>query len=217
MADQGKIAEVAQLVSAVGGLAWPAIVVTALYLARGRLLELLNSLIDKIKSSTELKFGSVELKGPLLNSHGDVIKGGDESFDVIPAAAIDVEDRKSIYADLQGFMLVHTIKPVRPIQYVNEKVIFDVSIYLHSHSGKGRLNDIKSVSYFLGDHFGKSEHGSKWKVSSANHQFALSVQAYGTFLCVAEIEFQDESKSRTYRYIDTEMMPVYGELKSLEG
>ena len=92
-----------------------------------------------------------------------------------------------------------------------------MSIYLHPHSRKGRLNDIKSVSYFLGDYFGKSKHGSKWKVSSGNHQFALSVQAYGTFLCVAEIEFHDEPNARTFRYIDTEMMPVYGPFNSLES
>lgn len=208
MDDQGRIAEVAQLVSAIGGLAWPAIALAAIYLARERLPELLGALVDKVQNSTELKFGAVELKGPLVDLGGDVLKDSNGEVQVLTASKTDVDNRRALYANLNGLVLVHTVRPVRPREYVDGREVFDVSLYIHAHSGK--LNDIRSVTYFLGDHFGKSKYGSKWKVASANHQFALSVQAYGTFLCVAEIEFQNSETETTYRYIDTEMLPVYG-------
>jgi hypothetical protein len=205
----GKLTEIAQLVSAIGGFAWPATAIFVLVLARERLLELLNSLIERVKSSTDLKIGFVELKGILIDSHGDVIKGHVDGFEVIAASAEDLQLRSSLYSETRGIMLVHTVRPVFPARYVNGSEVFDLSIYLHPHYDMGKLNDVKSVSYFLGDKFGKTQYGSKWKVSSANQQFALSVQAFGTFLCVAEIEFHDGIKAVTNRYIDSEMLRAY--------
>lgn len=208
--EPGRLAEIAQLVSALAGLAWPGIVLCALFLARGRLVELLNALIDKVHRSTDLKIGMVELKGALVDASGDVIKGVGGDLRTSPADAEDVAHRNRIYADLRGFMLVHTVRPVRPKEEVNGMEVFDVSIYLHAHAGRAAMNDVRRVAYFLGDKFGKSAHGSKWEVSRANDDFAFSIQAYGSFLCVAEVTFHDGTTARTHRYIDTEMLPVYG-------
>jgi hypothetical protein len=138
-----------------------------------------------------------------------VIKEGGAGFEIERASAADVASRREVYSRQRNLMLVHTIRPAVPEQTVEGYRVFDVSIFLHPHRNFGPLNDVKSVTYFLGDRWGTGKFGSKFKVTSSNHQFALTVGMYGSFLCAAEIEFHDGHKARMERYIDAEMAPLY--------
>jgi hypothetical protein len=65
-------------------------------------------------------------------------------------------------------MLVHTMLPAEPEEWIDNYRVFDASIFLHPHRNFGHINDVKSVTYFLGDKWGSSKYGSKFKVMSGN-------------------------------------------------
>jgi hypothetical protein len=118
--------------------------------------------------------------------------------------------RNRAYSDSRNIFLVHTIKPSEPKEYVHDLRVFDVSIYVTSHKNRGRMNDIKKVTYYLGDKWGKGEFGSLFVIENGNDSFAFSAQMYGACVCLATIEFHDGSTHETFRYLDVEMAPVYG-------
>jgi hypothetical protein len=212
------ISQIAELVSAMGTLAWPGIVVAILVLARAQLGGLIKEATQKFKSSSELKIGMIEIKGAVVTSYGEVIRGDGAGIKFIPATEADVELRRATYARQRKLMLVHTLRPAEPEKWISGYRVLDVSIFLHPHRNFGHLNDVCSVSYFLRDKWGGEKYGSKFKVTSANDQFALTVRAYGSFLCVAEIEFHDGETVQVDRYIDAEMAPVYNiSLKDARG
>ena len=200
----------ADVISAISSLAWPIIIVCALYFSWYLIVQILRELINKLRLSSDFKFGSIEIKGVVLPAHGEVIKGR-RDFEIIPATESDFKDRDSHYRRQGNLMLVHTIRPTDPPDWVGTDRVFDVSIFLHPHKEYGRLNDVKSVTYYLGQYWGSKPYGSKFKIANGNDQFALTATAYGSFLCVAQIEFHNGlDKATIYRYIDTEMAPVYG-------
>jgi len=184
------LSQLSELISAGADLLWPLLVVAALILFRSRLAEILGVAIRKLESSSELKIGGIELKGVVINPQGEVIVGRDTYFEILEATKADVDHRHAAYKKTRNR-------------------VFDVSIFLHPHRNFGRLNDVASVTYFLGDKWGDSRYGEKYVVSSANEQFALTVGMYGSFLCVADIAFHDGATVRMERYIDVEMAPVY--------
>lgn len=138
------------------------------------------------------------------------MKSDSEDVEIISATASDVAGRHERYKNQRNLMLVHTIKPSDPPEFIEGYRVFDVSVFLHPHRTFGRLNDVKRVTYFFGEKWGKGKHGSKYVVSSGNNQFAMSAQMHGTFLCVATITFQDDTEVEVVRYLDVEMAPAFG-------
>jgi hypothetical protein len=203
------IPQLAELISACASLAWPLLVVGVLIVFRSRLAEIVGVAIRKLESSSELKIGGIELKGVVISQSGEVIVGRDTDFEILQAAKADIDHRHAVYKKCRNLMLVHTIRPKAPTEFIDGFRVFDVSIFLHPHGNYGRLNDVRSVTYFLGDKWGDSRYGEKYVVSSANEQFALTVGMYGSFLCVADVAFHDGGAVRLERYIDVEMAPVY--------
>lgn len=203
------ISQLSELISACADLFWPVLVLGVLVLFRGRLTEIIGVAIRKLESSSELKIGGIELKGVVITPQGEVIVGRDTDFEILEATKADVDHRHAAYGKARNLMLVHTIRPKAPEEFIDGFRVFDVSIFLHPHRNFGRLNDVKSVTYFLGDKWGDSRYGEKYVVSSANEQFALTVGMYGSFVCVADIDFHDGGAVRVERYIDVEMAPVY--------
>lgn len=188
--------------------------IVILILARKRLADILSELVNKLRSSSELKIGYIEIKGVSITEHGKVLRGQKYvGFEVLPASADEYRARHDIYARQRNLMLVHTIRPAEPEEWIEGHRVYDTSIFLHYHQGFGRINDVKGVTYYLGDHWGESRYGTKFMISNGSEQFALTASACGSFLCVAEVEFQDGESVRIQRYIDTEMAPVYPGIK----
>lgn len=199
------------LISALSNFAWPAVVLLLLYITRHRTSELISVAIRRIEAATEIEIGGVKIKGAVLNQTGDVIRDDKDSTEIISASKTDLERRDEIYANSRNLFLVHTIRPAKPKRYVDEIPVFDVSVYVTAHRNRGHINDVRSITYYFGDKWGKSKHGSKYMVESANNCFALTAQMWGACWCVAELKFHDSTETVILeRYLDVEMAPVYG-------
>ncbi|NKL06148.1 pYEATS domain-containing protein [Rhizobium leguminosarum] len=209
-AEKPVLSQIAELVAAAADLFWPLLVLLVVWLLRYRLSELLSLAIKRIENATEIEWGSLKLKGTTISTQGEVIVGSNSDVEIVDATEADVKKRSDIYRRQENFMLVHTIRPATPEAYVDNERVFDVSIFLHSHKGRAHFNEIKAVTYFLGDYWGKGKYGSKFVIRNGNEQFALTAQMYGSFLCVAVVEFHDGHTVEIVRYVDSEMAPVYG-------
>lgn len=105
------------------------------------------------------------------------------------------ERRVGIYEKQRGLFLVHTWRPSAvPGQ------VMDIVIQLYQH-GEGPLTrgEIGSVEYHLGPKF-FTEPVVK---TNAEESFRLEVSAYGPMLCLARVNFLDDSEPLDLqRYID---------------
>ncbi|HEX8662454.1 MAG TPA: pYEATS domain-containing protein [Beijerinckiaceae bacterium] len=204
------LTQVSELLAAISGFAWPVAIVVILYALRHKLDAIVNLMIRKFEQSSEIEFGSIKIKGVMITQTGQVIRDEAGDSKVVPASKQDVSKRHEKHDRSRNLMLVHTIRPTEPEEYINGFRVFDTSIYLHPHRKFGRLNDVKQVTYFFGDKWGEGRYGSKFVVNSSNEQFALTAQMFGSCLCVAEILFQDGTITELDRYLDVEMAPIYG-------
>jgi hypothetical protein len=145
---------------------------------------------------------------------GEVLKNESGSLELKRATKADLAARSEVYATRKNLMLVHTIKPVEPARFIDKKYrVFGVSVFLHPHRQRGHLNDVRRVTYYLGEHWGEGEDhefGSKYIIENGNEQFAMTAEMYGSCLCMAEIEFHDGVKIKVDRYLDVEMAPLFG-------
>ena len=203
------LSQVAELLDAVSGFAWPLVIIGLLILLRHQLTEIIAAAVEKLQRSSEIEFGSLKLKGALVTQTG-VLKNETTSLKIVPATKSDIDQRNAEYERSRRLMLVHTIKLAKSKKYIDDQRVFDASVFLHPHKNIGRLNDVRTVTYFFGDQQGTEKYGPKFMIDSANDQFALTIEIFGSFLCIAEVEFQDGKKETLSRYIDVEMAPVYG-------
>lgn len=205
------LSQIADLLSATSAFAWPALLIFGIYLLRDRLREIASVAIRRIEQATDIEVGSVKLKGATVTQSGEVLLGDDsETIAVIRAAKTDFDKRRGLYSQRRNLMFVHTIQPVEPPEFVEGYRVFGVSVFLHPHRNFGKLNDVKTVTYYFGDKWGDGRYGSKYVVENGNERFAMTAQMYGSCLCVAEIEFHDGTMIELDRYLDVEMAPVFG-------
>jgi len=102
--------------------------------------------------------------------------------------------RNDIYTDTRGVFLAHVIAPSN-----KPKQEFDIFVYLVRHGDKD-LSDIRLAEFFFGKYW-------KNKVFPAvlNKGFiGVTTAAYGTFLCVCKVTFNDGEEILINRYIDFE-------------
>lgn len=204
------LSQIADLILALSSLAWPLLAFLFVWLLRSRISELISLAVKKARHATEIEFGAFKLKGILVSQSGEVIRSGEEEYEIVEATKIDVEHRHSLHSTQRGLMLVHTIRPTEPEEFVKELRVFDVSVFLHSHRGNGKFSEVKQVEYFFGDKWGRGSFGSKFIVKSSRNQFSLTARMYGSCLCVAKIVFFDSQSVDVIRYLDVEMAPIYG-------
>lgn len=211
MSEKPLLSQIADLLSATSSFAWPALFIVGVYLLRDRLREIVSVAIRRVDQAADIELGSIKLKGATVTPSGEVLRGDvNETIAVIRAAKSDVDKRHGLYAERRNLMIVHTIKPVEPAEFVDGFRVFGVSVFLHPHRNFGKLNDVKQVTYYFGDKWGDGKFGSKYLVDNGNEQFAMTAQMYGSCLCVAEIELHDGTKIEMDRYLDVEMAPVFG-------
>lgn len=203
---------VAPVIEALSNFVWPIIFIVLFLLLRKQLKEFISVAINKIKAATEIEFGGIKIRGERITGHEDVLRTEDGlGPKIVRAEKSDLNARAMFYSDPRNLMPVHTVRPAQPEKYENGLRVFDISIYITAHRNRGNINDIKQVTYYFGDKWGKHKYGSKYVVDSANDCFALTTQMWGACICLITIEFHDQSKPfETQRYLDVEMAPVYG-------
>jgi hypothetical protein len=103
--------------------------------------------------------------------------------------------RNKIYDDNRGIFLTHIIKPS-----TKEGQVFDVSIYLLRHKSDD-FSDVRYAEFFLGPYWKNKVFQAKEEVKGF---IGISTSAYGTFLCICKVTFQDNSQIEIHRYIDFE-------------
>lgn len=105
------------------------------------------------------------------------------------------QQRKNLYEINRRVFLVHFVKPSQ-----KQGQLYDVFIYLYRHKFDD-LSDIKYAEFFLGPYW-------KNKIFQAVEEtkgfIGISTSAYGTFLCICRVTFQDNHQIELNRYIDFE-------------
>lgn len=105
--------------------------------------------------------------------------------------------RNGIYESTRGVFIVHVIEPSKtPGQD------FDVFIYLRRHESVD-LSDIRVAEFFMGKYWGNRVFPA---VLQAGGVIGISTAAYGTFLCICRVTFDDGVEALLQRYIDFEAL-----------
>jgi len=108
----------------------------------------------------------------------------------------DESERAAAYAASDGWMLVHRYR-----RSPEPEQLFDISIYLAPHKKRGERKQVQAVTYDVG----RLWPGSPFRIEDPGNGFELRLSAYGPFLCLASVEFQDGSTCALQRYVDFEM------------
>jgi hypothetical protein len=103
--------------------------------------------------------------------------------------------RDSLYSEARNVMLVHRLQ-----RSVDDGQLYDILIYLVPHQNAS-LAGVTKVEYFFGRHWGNKV----FPCTDRSRGFPVVTSAYGPFLCVARVHFNDESVAMLSRYIDFEM------------
>jgi hypothetical protein len=102
--------------------------------------------------------------------------------------------RKAVYDAHRGIFLTHLIQPSRrPGQ------AFDVSIYLVRHK-RSDFADVRMAEFFLGRHWANKV----FPAFERDGVIGISTAAFGTFLCICRVTFNDGQHVDLERYIDFE-------------
>lgn len=196
---------------AVSNLIWPLLLILVIFIFRDKISSLLSVAIQRIEAASEIEIAGLKIKGIEVTHSGNVLRGDKTNISIVAAKKSDQDRRDAIYAKTRNLFLVHTIKPTEPKRFQGTLPVFEVSVYIAAHRHRGNINDIKHVTFYFGDKWGKSKFGSKYIVKSANNYFALSSQMWGACWCTAEISFHNSAELVTLeRYLDVEMAPLYG-------
>lgn len=108
--------------------------------------------------------------------------------------------RNAIYVDHRNLFLTHVIRPSsKPGQ------TFDVFIYLIRHKSDD-FSDIRVAEFFLGPYW----ENKVFPAVESNGFIGISTSAYGTFLCICRVTFNDGSHLYLERYIDFESQRTGG-------
>ena len=79
------LSQVAELLNAVSGFAWPLLIIALLFLLRHQLTEIIAAAVEKLQRSSEIEFGSLKLKGAIVTQSGDVLRNETASLKIVPA------------------------------------------------------------------------------------------------------------------------------------
>jgi hypothetical protein len=108
--------------------------------------------------------------------------------------------RKGIYAENRGIFLAHFIRPS-----LKEGQSFDVFIYLVRHKSED-FSDVRVAEFFLGPYWDNKVFPEVEKSGF----IGIATSAYGTFLCLCRVTFDDGSEVYLERYIDFEQQRTGG-------
>jgi len=103
--------------------------------------------------------------------------------------------RYGVYETNRDVFLTHVIEPSR-----TRGQKFDVYIYLLKHHSND-LSDVRLAEFFLGEYWESRVFPA---VRQPNGFIGIATAAYGTFLCICKVTFNDGYEVMLQRYIDFE-------------
>lgn len=198
------------LLDFLAAISWPVVVLVLVFVFRTQLAEFVRLLLRRTEAGHGLKIWQIELPGISTSKLLDTSPPQGTLAHIETATDTDKAARKKLYEEQDYFQLVHQVRP-DPVDEQN----YDISVYLHPHKS-AKLANIKRVKYYLGRHFGKGQHGSRFVVDDPRNGFALKVRAYGPTLCVAEVVLHSGNSLTLTRYLDIEIGPVLRKLSVSE-
>jgi hypothetical protein len=102
--------------------------------------------------------------------------------------------RNDVKENNRNVFLAHVIEPTK-----EPNQLFDVYIFLVRH-GSDDLEDVKLAEFF----FGRYWQNQVFPATAQNGFIGISTAAYGTFLCICRVTFNDGYQIYLDRYIDFE-------------
>ncbi|RXH16588.1 hypothetical protein EAS56_06245 [Bradyrhizobium guangzhouense] len=191
------------LLTALSGFAWPALLLVVLVYFRNELRSIALQFQRQLASGAALKWKDFEFRAIQI----DVLDARQGSeYAQVPADKFLFEKRHKSYKENKNPFLVHRTSPSGQFHPFNKLPTYDITVYLLSHKNFGHLNDVKEVQYYFGHHFGlqQGEYGTKFVVKNGTDNFAVKTNAYGPMLCEARVVFHDGSETSVSRYLDFE-------------
>ncbi|MHA6820604.1 pYEATS domain-containing protein [Ralstonia pseudosolanacearum] len=183
--------------SIIPAVLWPLIVGGVLFAFRREIAALVSALVARVQDGASIKLPWLEI-GP---GSGPVAATGKFSGNEVPAGShVDSDGswrRQRTEAYGGGVMLVHRIQRSR-----TKGQLYDVLIYVLPH--KVSLAKVAKVEYYFGSYWQDRIYPSQ----DRSRGFPIVTGAYGSFLCLAKITFNDEKFEYVSRYIDFEMGAV---------
>jgi hypothetical protein len=183
---------------------WFVLAAVVLFAFRAELRATLKALASRVRSGAALKIAGFEIEAESA-VHA---KGGNSDFsndDTRIGVRKDTDGsmaklRDGAYASARGVMLVHKIQRTKQAGQQ-----YDVLFYVIPHRGAS-LASVSKVEYFFGHYWGNKIFPS----FDRGRGFPIVTCAYGTFLCIARICFNDGTDTVVQRYADFEMSGVLG-------
>jgi len=160
---------------------------------------LLEAVRERIKKGSSIKAGPVEL--------GEDLRGL-ENIDISKNNTTDgkidgwEEQRSGIYEENRQLFIVHILSPSK---IPGQK--YDIFIYLIRHKSND-FSDIEYADFYFGRHWGNRIFREK----SNNGLIGIRTSAFGSFLCVCRVKFNDGYSAELSRYIDFEMSRLFEDL-----
>lgn len=195
--------ELGKFLEGLSGFAWPFLFLFAGWFFQDQIRGLIVTARQQLVSGGALKWKDFEFKGIDLSSFDEL---GNTAYQQEPADKALFDRRHGSYQINKNLFLVHRVRPTGLLHKITSLPTYDISVYLIPHKSFGRINDVKEVQYYFGQHFGikQSEYGTRYVVGNGTDWFAIRINAYGPMLCEARIIFHDGSQTTVSRYLDFE-------------
>lgn len=180
-------------------LVWPITLLLVAVWFRKEIRSFFAAVKERLRSGAEFSIASFKLGQTPFAAHSDVMHAHGRGLNT-PQKVFEDDgkleaEREGIYGHQKNIFLVHVLRASRKPRY-----LFDITLYLITHRD-GSLLGIKHVDYY----FGKQWKKRVFQTPFRHNSFAMSTEAYGPFLCIALITFQDGSQLPISRYVDFEM------------
>jgi len=153
----------------------------------------LGAISARLRAGASLKLGGLELSAIPEVPHVALPESEHSSSYQAPQPLRD--ERKRVYADVRGVMIVH-----RLFRSTQEGQAYDVLLYAIPHKGATLLG-VDHIDYYLGHMWSEQVFTS----TDRGAGFAIRTSAYGPFMVCATIHFTDGNKAQSSRYVDFEM------------
>lgn len=133
------------------------------------------------------------------------VKRGSELAKKLESIPDWTERRTGIYRTNRNVFLAHTLRPS-----AKKGQEFDIAIYLIPHRSndpryrREDLSDVVRAEFFLGVYWNNRVFDS----TSKQGMIGMTTSAYGPFLCLCRVHFDDGESIVMHRYIDFEMGDV---------
>ena len=191
------------IIESLSSFAWPLLIFVAGYSFRRQIRGILAATNQQLLSGAAIKWKDFEFKGVELDSFDKI---GATSYTQEPADINILNKRHGSYRKNRNLFLVHRARRSDKLHPITNLQTFDISVYLIPHKSFGKINDVREVQYYFGNHFGLSRAncGTKYIVRNGSDSFAVKINAYGPTLCEARIIFHDSTEVTVSRYLDFE-------------